>query len=265
VTFLGLEIDCVKLEVRVDAAKLAALRALLAGWGLRSSATGREIRSLVGSLASVARAVRPARLFLRRAIEEFSSRPLDVEAPLSASFAADLAWWTAFMEVFNGVTFVPDPVPCRDVDLRLFTDASPSGVGAVFGSAWFAAPVPRCLMGLHIGILELYALVLAVSTWRDRLHASTLVVRSDNMAVVDSVNALHARDPHMAALLRSLHFISACSHFSVRVRYIPSAFNASADALSRVQVDPAQWVRFFRLTPAADRSSTVPRLFPIRY
>ena len=65
-TFLGLEIDTVNMEVRLPQEKLREMRSLLKRWRGMKSCRRRDLESLVGSLNHACRAVRPGRAFKRR-------------------------------------------------------------------------------------------------------------------------------------------------------------------------------------------------------
>jgi len=63
ITFLGLTVDTLKMEVRVPADKIAKAKALVDGLIRRKKITLRELQSVIGSLNFLCRAVRPGRAF----------------------------------------------------------------------------------------------------------------------------------------------------------------------------------------------------------
>ena len=78
ITFLGIELDTNKLEIRLPQEKLQQTRALLASWRGRKACKKRELLSLVGVLSHASKAVRAGRSFLRRLIDlSASTRQLD--------------------------------------------------------------------------------------------------------------------------------------------------------------------------------------------
>ncbi len=65
-TFLGMELDMVAMEVRLPKEKLDEMRELLGKWRGMKSCRRRDLESLVGSLNHACKAVRPGRAFKRR-------------------------------------------------------------------------------------------------------------------------------------------------------------------------------------------------------
>ena len=69
ITFLGIEVDSCRFELRLPAEKLSRLRSVLREWGSKRSATKRRLQSLIGLLSHAATVVRQGRTFLRGLIE----------------------------------------------------------------------------------------------------------------------------------------------------------------------------------------------------
>ncbi len=65
-TFPGMEIDTVKMEIRLPQEKLTGMRDLLKRWREMKSFNRRELESLVGYLNHACKAVRPGRALKRR-------------------------------------------------------------------------------------------------------------------------------------------------------------------------------------------------------
>ena len=64
ITFLGVEIDSVKQELRLPQFKLTRLQLTLCKWGVRRNATKRQSQSLLGQLNHAASVVKPGHIFL---------------------------------------------------------------------------------------------------------------------------------------------------------------------------------------------------------
>ena len=71
--FLGIELDTVKLELRLPAEKLARLQATIGRWACKKSRQKKELESLVGLLHDASIVVRPGRTFLRRLLDLLKS------------------------------------------------------------------------------------------------------------------------------------------------------------------------------------------------
>ena len=130
--------------------------------------------------------------------------------------------------------------------LRLHTDASLFGIGAVCGVEWFSTPLPPRACAHHINVLELLAMVAAVFVWGGSWRNGTILLHTDNEAVAVVWETGRSRDPAMMKLLRELFFFCAARNLHLIVRHIPGRENNLADALSRLQVS-----RFRLLLPTA--------------
>ena len=69
ITFLGMELDSVALEIRLPQEKLSQLKAVLASWRGRKVCRKRDLLSLIGLLSHACKVVRAGRSFLRRLID----------------------------------------------------------------------------------------------------------------------------------------------------------------------------------------------------
>ena len=84
----------------------------------------------------------------------------------------------------------------------------------------------------HIATKELVPVVMAITIWGVQWQASTVLIRSDNAAVIAALTSGSARDAMLMHLLRSLHFYLA--HFDIHLvaRHVAGRDNTAADALS---------------------------------
>ena len=105
ITFLGIEVDSVGMQLRLPMVKLKKLKELVASWRKRKGCRKRELQSLAGHLNHACKVVRPGRRFLRGIfglLSHFGRRDIR----LNAGFRADLEWWHAFVADWNGVTMI---------------------------------------------------------------------------------------------------------------------------------------------------------------
>ena len=96
---------------------------------------------------------------------------------------------------------------------------------------------------MHITAKELVPIVMAIAMWGAEWQASTVLIRSDNYAVVSSLSSGSAKD---VTLMHILHFYLAQFDIRVVTRHIAGAENTAADALSRDNLKV-----FFQLNPQA--------------
>ena len=96
-TFLGIELDTSKMEIRLPVEKLERLRKLLAEWEGRKAGKKRELPSLIGYLQHASKAVRQGCSFLRRLITLSTVvKNLDNFVRLNNLARSDILWWSVF-------------------------------------------------------------------------------------------------------------------------------------------------------------------------
>lgn len=262
--FLGIEIDTVRRQLTLPDRKLCELRLLLNETMAKRSITKRDLQSLVGKLNFAARVVFGGRTFLRRIIDNVNhmQRPHH-HVRLNAQLRADLAWWTEFLGVFNGKTFFVESEP---VQLDEFsTDACPVGGGGFFRGDWFYinwdTDQPR-LADVHINLQETFTVLAALERWKEELRDQWITVRTDNTTTLSAINKGTSGNPLVMQWLRKIFWLSATYNFRVTSRYIPTASNTMADAISRIH-DPAHcklFVRKLLSNPLQGRSHAQPHL-----
>ena len=259
ITFLGIEIDTVRQQVRLPREKLARLTSSIAGWmsrtehpSPRNSARKRDLLSLLGLLHHAATVVRPGRAFVRNLIDAVGTvQALEQRVHLNSSARADLAWWHTFLGIWNGSSIMPP----SGAPLLLTSDASGTwGCGALHGNSWFQLQWPESWASVTIAPKELVPIVVAATLWGPQWAGKHVQYLCDNAAVVSAVNKGAARDRTLSHLLRVLAFIAATLDIRFTARHLPGIQNASADALSRNRVK-----LFFSLNPQA---SPIPAIIP---
>jgi len=247
-TVLGIEVDSVKWELRIDPEKRKAILAELEEWAERTMATKREIASLHGRLSFLARVIKPGRTFLRRVVEEMQQgRRMDEGIGLSAEFHAELRWWRQFLPEWDGVSLISDWRWTENCDMDFWTDASGKGFGAFWDGHWIAGDFQGWAKDQSMAFKELYAVVAAVATWGDQWAGRKIRLHCDNMSVCEILRYQNSRRAILAALLRTLYFLCAKAGCLITAEHLGTKENSVADALSR------GWLAdFFGLRPDAD-------------
>ena len=252
-TFLGIEIDTLRQQVRLPEDKLLRLTATITGWMKqsaeptpRSSARKRDLLSRLGLLHHAATVVRPGRAFLRSLHDAAATvRELDHRVHLNCAARADLAWWHSFLTTWNGISIMPP----TNLPLVLVSDAW--GCGAFHENCWFQLEWPG---SVTIASKELVPIVVAATLWGPQWAGTHVQCLCDNTAVVCAVNKGAAKDPTLSHLLRILAFVAAILDIRFTARHLPGVQNASADALSRNRLQ-----LFLSLNPQA---SPIPAILP---
>ena len=183
--------------------------------------------------------------FLRRLFELLAgSRQAHRHIHLNSSYRSDLLWWSSFMEIWNGISMIPESQ--RHSPIVMWTDASGSyGCGAIstYLRRWIQLQWPSCT---HSGFSstdqsilwkELVPIVIACGVWARYWCRRSVTVHYDNTETVAVVNLGYSREPPIMHLLRCLFSIRATYQFSLYAVHISGAQNSWADALSRGHAD----------------------------
>ncbi len=250
-TFLGIEIDSLKQELRLPADKLSRLKALINNWAQKRNATKHELQSLLGHLNHACTVVKPGRSFLHNLISTLKiPKHSTHRVRLNAQCRADIAWWQVFLPLWNGAGFFSH----SRVSVQVFSDASGSWGCAALHTAtgqWFQMQWPQTWKEVNIAIKEMVPVVASTALWGSTWVGSTVCFNVDNQAVVAALNRSRAKDPHLAHLLRCLFFFEAHYKFEHKSAHIPGKLNVAADALSRNRL-----IHFRSICPQAQATPT---------
>lgn len=257
IEFLGLILDSIRMEIRISESRKQEILQELSSFLARQTCTKRQLLSLIGKLGFASRVVRAGRTFVRRLIElAKSAHSLHHHVRLSVAAKKDIQWWQLFLPRWNGVSLMPSPTVSTQATLQLYTDACLTGLGAVFGSAWWALSIPvdlPTLLGRPIAYLELFAVVTAIATFAPRLKGQTILLHCDNTVTVSAITSGTCRCPEIMCLVRALFYYCAQHNILVKCHYITSKVNSAADALSRLDLP-----RFRAVWPQAEPTPTIP-------
>ena len=208
-SYLGIEFDSVKLEMRVNESKLNELKFDLLKWSRKTVATKAELQSILGKLLWVSRAVKFSRCFVLRIIAEVKKLKLQTQKiTLSYDIRKDFLWWDKFLCVFNGVHLLVPSNPSEQIS----GDACPMGYGIWNPglSQYFSSKFPFYLQDpqIPIHIKEFICLILATKAWGKFWAGKTVQIFCDNDSVCDVICYLKPKDPEMQKYLREfLHWV----------------------------------------------------------
>jgi hypothetical protein len=252
-TFLGIELDTIAQVARLPQDKLDKGLQLVRDMGSRRRASLRELQSLTGFLNFTTSVVLPGKPFLRKLINLMKGlRKHFYKARITQEVKVDLALWEQFLSEYNGVSFFMEEEWLASSKLHLYTDASTTlGYGLLFGKRWVSGKWPPEMTAIPITPLELYPITLAFLMFTSELQGRSIIIHTDNEALVHVINSRKSKDNLILSLLRMLHL--TCLHNNIRIKavHIPGYLNSLADALSRLQVS-----RFKAEAPWADPSPT---------
>jgi len=203
----------------------------VAQWLSRKTCQQRELESLLGTLQYAARVISPGRSFIGRIIELLKGphHPYH-HVRLNRQFKADLGWWKAFADGWNGVALFPAQ---GAAEATFASDASGGwGCGAWCDDQWWQLEWPT---GNQSGIAfkELFAVVLSAGVWGPGWSGKHVLGYCDNEAATQVVTSKSSKSPELMHLLRCLFFIEAQFSFTITLKHIPGVDNNLADDLSR--------------------------------
>ena len=238
ITFLGLELDSIEMEVRLPAEKLDKLRLELVKMQNKRKPTLQELQSLIGLLNFAYSVVVPGRAFLRRIIDlTLGIKKSYHYRSLNLSARADISAWLFFIENFNGRALILPEIVLSSDEISLHTDASNLGMGCCLGSRWFSCSFDESMLKYDITVREFLPIVIALELWPLEFQNKRIQFLCDNMAVVHIINKHSSKDAFLMNLMRRLMVLVLKNNIFFRAVHLPGKFNIAADLLSRLQVE----------------------------
>ena len=249
--FLGIVFDSTAETLSISHARKEELQALLAGFAGKGWASRTAVQSLLGKLSFAATVLPGARPFLRRIID--TMRAGHKRIALGAVFRADIAYWAAHIEVWNGRAKwrldASDPfVFGSDASTTGFAyglEACPTRAlaslpahlqpGSVRMGCWSASAghAVKQQTSSQIQWGEFFAPLAAAVEFGSVLEGSHVVFVVDNESDVHVLNHLSTREPRVCALLRSLCDTALRFNFSFSAVHRPGKDNDLMDWASR--------------------------------
>ena len=215
--------------------KLHRIQILNLWWRIKKACWVKELQSLHGYLQEAAKVVPTGRPFICR-ITDILRLPAAASPKafirLNAGFLSDIKWWCQFLPGRNGKSILP-PAPATP-HATITSDASGNrGCSAFSGSNWFQIRWPSSWKQIDITAKELLPIIMALAIWGKHWLGRTVLIRTNNMAVVHILNSGSARNKDVMHLLHSFFFILAQWSISITPQHLPGCHNQVADALSR--------------------------------
>jgi len=253
ITYLGLEIDTIRREVRVPRDKLEKAMGMIDQALAAKKMTLEQLQSLIGSLSFLCKAVSPGRAFLRRLINlTWGIRKAHHKVRINAEAKRDLSMWKTFLSDFNGVTFWQVQEWVWSDEIQLFTDSAGAiGFGVYYQGQWTQGKWPAWVldMDLSIAALELFPIYVALKIWGNELASSRVHFKSDNEATVYILNKKTSPCVTIMKMVREIVLICLRLSISLKASHISGRNNCLADYLSRFQM-----AAFYKAAPAASKS-----------
>lgn len=257
ICFLGLELDTLKMEVRIPIGKVHEIVQKIQVILQKEKVTLKAMQSLIGVLQFACRAIRPGRPFCRRLINSTCglSNPYH-HIRVTKNIKNDLKMWLSFFQTFNGISMFHDRFWVSSADVDLYSDSAGSiGFGIYFAGRWACAtwPIEWVQSGLtkDITVLELFPILVSLYLWGNELRNKKILYNCDNAAVVYAINTMTSKSEKVMTLLRALTLKCLRLNVVAKAKHIAGKTNIT-DSLSRLQLD-----KFRELAPLAQKDPDV--------
>ena len=243
VTYLGADLDLEKGFAFPSETRIDSIVSLASQISRQHPLRARIWLCFLGHLASLVEVLPLCRLRMRplqlHVLRHFkpSQDPLSKKIPHNPKLSKDLQWWSDPSNLKSGRCF-------REIRplSSMFTDASQSGWGAVLGALALEGQWNEHEKNLHINVLELRAVVNAVSHWKSVLAGHLLTVFTDNSTTMAYINRQGGtRSPHLCQETLTLFSICQSINLEVKASHLAGTTNTMADALSRGTLDHNEW------------------------
>lgn len=272
-TFLGIELDALKLEARLPQQRLDELHALMVEWQSYTRASVKQLQSLTGLLNFACTCVAPGRVYLSRLIKHTAhiiaqniGRSHHTQVKLTPAALADVQWWVEMLREWNGVSLLYEDDWTSAPRIQLYTDACNTGYGAYYAGRWLAGQWSNAELQsatrkerISMPFLEMRALVMAAATWGHLWRGKKITFHCDCQPVVQAFKDMRSRTVTQMHQIRSMHLLAAQHNFDFRVWHIVGETNVVADELSRAGASQA----FRDMCPSAKAQPDCPQAPPL--
>ena len=248
IRWLGLILNSVTMTAELTDVRRAFLTHLIESWTTRRSVSLKDIQRLQGHLIFATNVVDSGRFFTT-SISSMLKTKRTQTIPIPNAVTLDLLWWLDLLRdpFWSGIRLLPSPTTGF---ITVWTDASKWGAGCYWTTSFmfweWPAHIRQFAMSTataddptaenkHINMvyLELRAAVVLINTIGPANQGCAILIRSDNMPVVDSWQSKCSKSTACRPLFCTLTLL--CQRFSITltIEHIKGTDNIQADHLSR--------------------------------
>lgn len=245
ITFLGFDIDTVRMTISITDKKKAKIQDLCISILKTHSPTTRRIACLLGNISASFEGVPFGRLHFRD-LEQDKIKSLkqnkgnfESTCKLSDRGIKNIKWWRD-----NISTAVKSLTPPKEVDYVIYTDASNEGWGAndqytTINGRWNSVEKQW-----HINVLEMVAIKYALMAFI-KINCATEHIRimSDNATAIAYINKQGgSKNMHCNSISVDIWETCISHNIFISAAHIPGVQNTVADVASRQFHDAAEWM-----------------------
>ncbi|KAK0404353.1 hypothetical protein QR680_017417 [Steinernema hermaphroditum] len=249
--FLGFIVNASAMTLTIPDAKIQKIREK--AWRLmHATCSLRDLAEFLGRLSacnvacyfSKLMARRLQRSLHRKANKRGSSIDYDAPCSLTEDELADVRWWYDNVRSERTRKLLEAPV-----SLKIQTDASTRGWGAVCGLISTGGRWSIEESRLHINILELKAILFGLKIFASASSNITVLIESDSAVAIAYINRFGGtRSGSLLELSRSIWNWARGRNIFLCAAHIPGVENVVADRESRVFLDKDDWTLDKRIT-----------------
>ena len=153
---------------------------------------------------------------------------------LNVGARSDLAWWSAFLDGWNGISILAMHQVSSPQHIVVSDASGHWGCGAYHKREWFQLSwAGSAIVDTSIAVKELVPLVAAAAIWGEQWSGDVVMCKCDNQSVVAAIKSRTSHNQTVMHLLRCLFFFEASWDCKLVASYIPGIHNELADDLSR--------------------------------
>ena len=232
IEFLGVGFDVIKQVMFVTEDRMVELADELDKWYVDKLIQRKDQESLIGKLQFVTSCVRPGRVFISRLLNELRGMGQESVRVLE-QIMLDLEWWKRILPEYNGVSILWLEC-CLTPDSIVSSDACLTGIGGMLEEGeYYYRRLPSWLVNDNIAHLEMWAIIISLKVWGEKLSGKRIVMKCDNEAMVSVLNTGKARDKFLQAAMREVVYLLARFQVELRCQFIRGLDNQKPDLLSR--------------------------------
>lgn len=236
VRYLGIWLDVKDRLLTIPSEKITKFLQLVEWLIEQESVSKRIVQSLIGKIIHFSACVPASRTFINRILAALRAAHNDSEVSVTTGMLADLKWFRRFLKKYNGKSIMKSAEPSFIIE----ADACLVGAGATDFKEYLAYTFPERVCEFHISVLEaLNCLAACRALLTSEKHSTTVLIRCDNIATIESFTRGSARDKYLAAISRAMWYCLARADVNPIYQYVPGHLMYIPDALSRMHLSPS--------------------------
>lgn len=228
--WLGVTFVFYKNNISIPPIKVQQLLQLIAKYDCCQYVPVKEIQSLIGRIAHVAKVVQAARIFLNSLLHQLRQSDYNT-VYINHSVLSDLRWFTHYFAKYNATSLLPFSQPPYVIQ----ADSSLTAGGAFSPTHWYTYKYPHQLASGH-GICQLEAINYLIAVWTfvgESCCGQPIELVCDNAGAIAALSSGRAVDGVLAAVSRAIWY--HCSKLDTNSLYTHrhGVNLVGADAMSR--------------------------------